>query len=88
VKIVLDECLPIRLPLEFPEHECVTVQDLQAKGTLDGPLLQRIASVFDVLITIKYWPSAADSLACAAGYAEVRCPALFKALRPRRLPPP
>jgi len=52
VKIVLDECLPIRLRLEFPEHECVTVQYLQAKGTFDGPLLQKIASAFDVLITI------------------------------------
>ncbi len=52
MKIVLDECLPIRLRWEFPEHECVTVQYLQAKGTLDGPLIQRLADAFDVLITM------------------------------------
>lgn len=52
MRIVLDECLPIRLRFQFPEYECVTVQYLQAKGLKDGPLLNKIAPGTDVLITV------------------------------------
>ena len=51
MKVVIDECLDVRLRLQFPEHECVTVQYLRAKGTQDGSLLDLITSSFDVLIT-------------------------------------
>ena len=50
-RVVIDECLDLRLRHHLPEHECVTVQYLQAKGIKDGPLLERIANEFDVLIT-------------------------------------
>ena len=50
-KIVIDECLDLQLRHYLPEHECVTVQYLQAKGIKDGPLLERIVGDFDVLIT-------------------------------------
>jgi predicted nuclease of predicted toxin-antitoxin system len=51
VKIVLDECLDLRLRHQFPEHECVTVQYLKARGAPDGPLLALVANTYDVLIT-------------------------------------
>ena len=41
----------MRLRLQFPEHECVTVQYLRAKGTQDGLLLDLITNSFDVLLT-------------------------------------
>ena len=50
-KIVIDECLDLRLRHYLPEHECATVQYLQAKGTKDSNLLKKISGVFDVLIT-------------------------------------
>jgi predicted nuclease of predicted toxin-antitoxin system len=50
-KIVIDECLSLKLRHCFPEHECVTVQYLQARGLKDGNLLERLAGNFDVLIT-------------------------------------
>ena len=52
MKIVLDECIPVRFRLQFPEYECVTVEYLQAKGLKDGPLLDKIAPGTDVLITV------------------------------------
>jgi predicted nuclease of predicted toxin-antitoxin system len=52
VKIVLDECIPVRFRLQFPDYECVTVQYLQAKGLKDGPLLEKIAPDTDVFITV------------------------------------
>ncbi len=52
MKVVIDECLPIRLRLQFPEHECVTVQYLQSKGTKDNLLLEHIIGSYDVLLTI------------------------------------
>jgi hypothetical protein len=50
-RVVIDECLDLRLRHHLPGHECVTVQYLQVKGIKDGPLLETIAGVFDVLIT-------------------------------------
>lgn len=51
MKIVLDECLDLRLRHQFPDHECVTVQYLKAKGVPDGQLLALVASAYNVLIT-------------------------------------
>ena len=51
MRILLDECLDLRLRHEFPGHECVTVQYLEAKGLKDGKLLDLVGDQFDVLIT-------------------------------------
>lgn len=51
MRILLDECLDLRLRHEFPDHECITVQYLGIKGIGDGPLLDLIGDQFDVLIT-------------------------------------
>lgn len=52
MKIVLDECIPVRFRIQFPEYECVTVQYLHAKGLKDSLLLSKIAPETDVLITV------------------------------------
>ncbi len=52
MKIVLDECLPVRFRFQFPEYECVTVEYLQAKGLKDGLLLDKVAPGTYVLITM------------------------------------
>jgi predicted nuclease of predicted toxin-antitoxin system len=52
VRILLDECLDLRLRHQFPGHECVTVQYLGEKGAEDGKLLDRVGDQFDVLITV------------------------------------
>jgi predicted nuclease of predicted toxin-antitoxin system len=52
VRILLDECLDLRLRHQFPGHECITVQYLEAKGTKDGKLLDLFGDQFDVLITV------------------------------------
>jgi len=52
VKIVLDECLDVRIRFQFPEHECVTAQYIKAKGLKDDQLLELIDNNFDVLITV------------------------------------
>ena len=51
MKIVLDECIPVRFRFQFPEYECVTVEHLQAKGLKDGPLLAKVTPGTDVFIT-------------------------------------
>ena len=51
MRILLDECLDLRLLHQFPDHDCVTVQYLGAKGSKDGKLLGCVGDQFDVLIT-------------------------------------
>lgn len=53
MRILLDECLPVEMRREFPQHDCVTVQYLKAKGVKDAALLQlTVAEHIDVLITV------------------------------------
>lgn len=52
MRILLDECLDLRLRHEFRDHECVTVQYLGAKGSRDNKLLERFGDEFDVFITM------------------------------------
>jgi hypothetical protein len=40
MKLLLDENLPKRLKLDFPEHEIFTVSDMGWKGKKNGELLQ------------------------------------------------
>jgi len=49
---LLDENLPKRLKLDFPEHEIYTVQDKGWNGIKNGELLKRmLEDRFDVLLT-------------------------------------
>ena len=52
MKLLLDENLPKRLKLDFPDHEIYTARDLGWNGKKNGELLRlMISSNFDALIT-------------------------------------
>jgi len=51
MKLLLDECTPKRLRLDFPGHDVQTVQEAGLKGLKNGALLRLASSKFDVLIT-------------------------------------
>ena len=50
--LLLDENLPKRLKLDFPEHEVYTVRDKQWNGTKNGSLLKLLLeNSFNALLT-------------------------------------
>ncbi len=52
MRLLLDENLPKRLKLDFPEHEIYTVRDRQWNGLKNGELLKRMLdNGFDALLT-------------------------------------
>ena len=52
MRLLLDENLPRRLKLDFPEHEIYTVRDKRWNGIKNGELLQLLAdNSFDALLT-------------------------------------
>ena len=52
MKLLLDECTPKRLRLDFSGHTVHTVEEAGLKGLKNGALLQIASSSFDVLITV------------------------------------
>lgn len=52
MRLLLDENLPKRLKLDFPEHEIFTVRDKQWNGIKNGQLLELLLdNSFDALLT-------------------------------------
>ena len=52
MRLLLDENLPKRLKLDFPEHEIFTVKDKQWNGIKNGELLKLLLeNSFDALLT-------------------------------------
>jgi hypothetical protein len=52
MKLLLDENLPKRLKLDFPEHEIFTVRDMGWNGVKNGALLKLMEdNGFDALLT-------------------------------------
>ncbi|OUJ73517.1 DUF5615 family PIN-like protein [Hymenobacter crusticola] len=52
MRLLLDENLPKRLKLDFPNHEIFTVRDKGWNGVKNGELLKRmLADSFDALLT-------------------------------------
>lgn len=52
MRLLLDENLPKRLKLDFPEHEIFTVRDKNWNGIKNGELLKLlIENKFDALLT-------------------------------------
>ncbi len=52
MRLLIDENLPKRLKLDFPEHEIYTVRDKEWNGIKNGPLLRLlIENSFDALLT-------------------------------------
>jgi predicted nuclease of predicted toxin-antitoxin system len=52
MKLLLDECTPKRLKLEFTGHDARTVAEVGLQGLKNGALLERASLEFDVLITV------------------------------------
>jgi len=52
MKLLLDECTPKRLRLDFPGHAVYTVEEAGLKGLKNGALLRIASGKFDVLITV------------------------------------
>ena len=52
MKLLLDECTPKRLKLDFSGHAVHTVEEAGFKGLKNGELLRMASSKFDVLITV------------------------------------
>ncbi|PYS72815.1 MAG: hypothetical protein DMF69_06675 [Acidobacteria bacterium] len=52
MKLLLDECTPKRLRLEFPGHEVITVEEAGFAGLKNGELLSSASERFDALITV------------------------------------
>lgn len=52
MRLLLDENLPKRLKLDFPDHEIFTVRDKGWNGIKNGELLKlMLADGFDALLT-------------------------------------
>src|SRR5437870_2107540 len=52
MRLLLDENLPKRLKLDFPEHEIYTVRDKQWNGITNGILMRLLVeNSFDALLT-------------------------------------
>ena len=52
MKLLLDECTPKRLRLDFSGHEVFTVEEAGFTGLKNGELLSSASKRFDVLITV------------------------------------
>lgn len=52
MKLLLDECTPERLRVDFPGHEVLTVEQAGLKGLKNGDLIRLASSYYDVLITV------------------------------------
>jgi hypothetical protein len=52
MRVLLDECLPRKLKLEFTEHEVVTVPEMGWAGQKNGELIRLALGQFDVFVTV------------------------------------
>ena len=52
MRLLLDACVPWRLANELPGHEVRTVPEMGWADLDDGPLLDAMAGLFDVLVTV------------------------------------
>ena len=52
MRVLLDECLPVRLKHALPGHAVKTVPETGWRSSKDGQLLRLAAQSFDVFVTI------------------------------------
>ena len=52
MRILLDECVPVRLWKAFPGHAVQSVTDTEWRTSKDGPLLAFAQKHFDVFVTV------------------------------------
>ncbi len=51
MKIIIDECVPAIVKRRLPQHNIVSVQNMNWAGIKNGQLLKLVAADFDVFIT-------------------------------------
>jgi hypothetical protein len=51
-RVLLDECIPVQLAPELPNHHVRTIREMAWRGKKNGELLQLAAGEFDVFVTI------------------------------------
>ena len=52
MRILLDECVPLKLPAELFDHEVRSVVELGWSGFKNGPLIRLAEKEFDVFLTV------------------------------------
>ncbi|SRR5712692_4743394 len=52
MKVLLDECLPLKVKRELAGHDASTVPEMGWSGKTNGELLRLAQDVFDVFITV------------------------------------
>jgi hypothetical protein len=52
MRLLLDECVPTDLRIDFIGHETLTINEAGFKGLKNGKLLKSAGEVFDALITV------------------------------------
>jgi predicted nuclease of predicted toxin-antitoxin system len=51
-RVLLDECIPVQLAPELPNHHVRTIRRMAWRGKKNGELLQLAAGKFDVFVTM------------------------------------
>lgn len=90
MKLLLDECTPKRLRVDFPGHDVLTVEQAGLKGLKNGALIRLASRQFDVLVTVDqnlpYQQNLADkSIAILILVAKSNRYAELKKLAPKAL---
>ena len=52
IRVLLDECLPVEIAGELPQHDVRTIRSMRWRGKKNGELLQLAAANFNVFVTI------------------------------------
>src|SRR5258708_2793166 len=52
MRVLLDECISVRVAAELPKHDVQTIRGMGWRGKKNGELLQLAASKFNVFVTI------------------------------------
>jgi predicted nuclease of predicted toxin-antitoxin system len=52
MRVLLDECIPVRVAAELPKHDVRTIRAMGWRGKKNGELLRLAACEFDVFVTL------------------------------------
>ena len=52
IRVLLDECIPVEVVAELPNHHVRTIRGMRWRGRKNGELLQLAAANFNVFVTI------------------------------------
>ena|SRR5258708_5950547 len=52
MRVLLDECIPVRVAAELPKHDVQTIRGMSWRGKKNGELLKLTAAKFNVFVAI------------------------------------